>query len=85
MNTASLEGKPQELALTGFNDATFIGIYDQLQTVLQVLADTVQHSFTGSLTFYYYRKVISVAGELVATFLKFFVQRVEHDVRQQWR
>ena len=73
VNASCSESKPQEFALTGFNDVTFGRVNDQLQTVLQVSTDTVKHALAGSLTFYQYRKVVSIPSELVTSFLKFLV------------
>jgi hypothetical protein len=49
---------------------------------LQVLTDTAQHAFSSSLTLHYNREIIRVTGELVTAFFKFFIQRIEHDIRQ---
>ena len=40
VDTTRLEGKPQKLTLTGFNDTAFARVNYQLQTALQGLADT---------------------------------------------
>jgi len=85
LNVSCPERKSQEFALGGFNDAALGRVNDQLQAVLQVIADVVQHSFTGTPTLHQDREVIGISSKAMAAFLKLFVQRVEHDVSQQRR
>jgi hypothetical protein len=69
LNASSVEFESKEFAFTGFNDVAFDRINDQFQTVAQDPADTTQHT--------------PRSGKLMASFLKLFVQRVEHNVGQQ--
>jgi hypothetical protein len=82
LNAASLEGESKEFAFTGFNDMAFGRVNDQFQAVAQVSADTIKDTFARTRTVDQYGKVIRIASKLVASFLKLFVQRIEHDVCQ---
>jgi hypothetical protein len=83
LNASSVECESKEFTFTGFNDVAFDRVNDQFQAVIQESADTTQHPFTRTRALYQYGEVIRVSGKLMASFLKLFVQRVEHDVGQQ--
>ena len=83
LNASSFKCEPKEFAFTGFNDVAFGRINDQFQTVTQEPADTTQHTLARTRRLYQNGKVVRVSGKLMASFLKLFVQRVEHDVGQQ--
>ena len=85
LNASSLECESKEFAFTGFNDVAFGRINDQFQTVTQEPADTTQHTLARTRRLYQNGKVVRVSGKLMASFLKLFVQRVQHDVGQQGR
>ncbi len=83
LNASFLECESKEFAFTGFNDVAFGRINDQFQTVTQKPADTTQDTLARTRRLYQNGKVVRVSGKLMASFLKLFVQRVEHDVGQQ--
>tara|TARA_R110001583_G_scaffold195120_1_gene369515 strand:- start:138 stop:392 length:255 start_codon:yes stop_codon:yes gene_type:complete len=82
LNATSFKCESKEFAFTGFNDVAFGRVNHQFQTVTQESADKTQHAFTRTGRLNQNGKVVRVAGKLMASFLKFFVQRVEHDVCQ---
>ena len=82
LNATPLECESKEFAFTGFNDVAFDRIHDQFQAVTQEAADTAKHALTRTWSIHQDSEVIRVASKLMASFLKLFVQRVEHNVRQ---
>ena len=82
MYAPTFEGESKELALIGFNYVAFGGVNHQLQMVFQISADAAEHALTCTLTFYHDGKIIRVTSKRMPTFLEFFIQRIEHDVRQ---
>jgi hypothetical protein len=85
LNASRPESKSQKPAFSGFNDVAFGRVNDQFQAVLQEVADAMEHPLTGTPTFYQDRKIIGVSSEAMPAFLQLFVQRIEHDVREQGR
>lgn len=47
------------------------------------LSNASKHSLARTLTFHQNDEIIGIAGELVAASLKFFIQGIEHNIRQQ--
>ena len=81
LNATFLERKSKEFTFMGFNDVAFGRVNDQFQAVAQEPADTIKDTLARTRRVYQYGEVIRVALKLVASLLKLFVQRIEHDVR----
>ncbi len=85
MNASSLKRESKKLTFVSSNNVAFGRVNDQFQAVAQEPADTIKDTLARTRSVYQYSKVIRVASKLVASFLKFFVQRIEHNVRQKRR
>lgn len=83
LNAPTSKSESKELAVCNLDDLAFGVVDDQLQTGLQVSADTMQYSIARARGLDQDGEVIRVSGKLVVAFLKFFIEWVQHNVRQQ--
>lgn len=83
-NQSALECEARGLTIAGFHQLAFLHVDLEFQAVLRIIGDAAQHPLSCLPTFHPDNEVVSIANKLVAAPLQLSVQRIEHDVGQQW-
>lgn len=79
------KGKTEEGDLVGMSHLAFLLVDFEFESLFKKPGDTGHDPLTRPATFHQDDEVIGIAGEAVASPLKFLVQLIQEDVAEQWR